>query len=67
MIRFINKELEPNNEGKEQEDKLDRESRERATDAAKARALGLDNEDLSDIDFENQLIHYDAFYDSYAI
>ena len=67
LIRFINDEPEPNDEGKDREERLDRESRERASDAAKARALGLDNPELSDIEFAKRLIHYDPFYGSYAI
>ena len=67
LIRFINEEPEPEDEGKERENRLDRESREKSMNAAKARALGLDDEDLTDIDFAKRLIHYDDFYGSYAI
>jgi len=67
LIRFAGKEPEPDDEGKEREDRIDRESHERASDAAKARALGLDNEDLSHIEFAELLVHYDDFYGSLAI
>ena len=67
LIRFIRGQAEPNDEGKEREDQRERESRERATSAAKARALGLDRPDLSDMDFAKRLIHYDDFYGSYSI
>mmetsp|Transcript_9433 Transcript_9433/g.17067 ORF Transcript_9433/g.17067 Transcript_9433/m.17067 type:complete len:124 (+) Transcript_9433:187-558(+) len=36
LIRFINEESEPEDEGKEREDRLDGERREKATNAAKA-------------------------------
>lgn len=67
LIRFINNEPEPKDEGKERDDRLDRESRERATSAAKARALGLDNINLSGMDYARRLVHWDDFYESYAI
>ncbi|KAL7543751.1 hypothetical protein ACHAXR_013443 [Thalassiosira sp. AJA248-18] len=67
LIRLVNNEPEPNYEGKECDDRLDRESREKASSAAKARALRLDDGDLSNIDFAKRLTHYDDFYASYAI
>ena len=67
LIRLANNEPEPDDEGKEREERLDRESREKASDAAKARALGLDNKDLSEMEFAKRLVHYDDFYGSYSI
>ena len=67
LIRLANGEPEPNDSGKAREERLDRESSEKATDAAKARALGLDNLNLSEVEFCERLIHYDDLYGSYAI
>jgi len=67
LIRLINDELEPNDEGRKREERLDRESHEKATSAAKARALGLDDESLSDMEFARRLMDYDDFFGSYAI
>ena len=67
LIRYINEEPEPNDEGKERDERREKESKEKATSAAKARACGLDNVDISDIEFAKRLVHYDDFYGSYAI
>mmetsp|Transcript_47128 Transcript_47128/g.98811 ORF Transcript_47128/g.98811 Transcript_47128/m.98811 type:complete len:655 (+) Transcript_47128:94-2058(+) len=66
-LGFIRNEPEPEDEGKEREERLERESREKATDAAKARALGLNKKNLSHIEFARRIIHYDDFYGSYSI
>ena len=67
LIRFINNDPEPDDEGEERKERIEKEDKERATNAAKARALGLDNENLSAIEFAKRLVHYDDFYGSYAI
>mmetsp|Transcript_4873 Transcript_4873/g.12229 ORF Transcript_4873/g.12229 Transcript_4873/m.12229 type:complete len:212 (+) Transcript_4873:1210-1845(+) len=67
LIRLANKEPEPDDGGREREERLDRESREKATSAAKARALGLDDEGLSHTEFARRLMDYDDFFGSYAI
>ena len=67
LLRLINNLPEPNDEGKVREARLKREKREKATNAAKARALGLDDESLSAMEFARRLIRYDEFYGSYAI
>ena len=62
LIRLANGEAEPDDDGKEREERLQRESSERATMAARARALGLDRQDLSNEAFAEKLLELDEFY-----
>jgi len=67
LIRLAQDEPEPNDTGQERGDRIEKESKEKASSAAKARALGLNNTNLSDNEFAERLVHYDDFYSSYTI
>jgi len=67
LIRLARDEPEPNDTGQEREDRIEKESKEKASSAAKARALGLNNTNLSDNEFAERLVHFDDFYSSYTI
>ena len=58
---------DPNDKGKERQDREDREKREKSNLAAKARALGLDNEQLSEIEFTKRLVYLDEYYELSSI
>mmetsp|Transcript_20299 Transcript_20299/g.40774 ORF Transcript_20299/g.40774 Transcript_20299/m.40774 type:complete len:174 (-) Transcript_20299:1113-1634(-) len=58
---------DPMDTGKERQDREEKEIREKASSAAKARALGLDDEELSNICIAKRLVYFDDFYESYSI
>ena len=58
-MRLANGEAEPDDEGKERDDRLKRECSEKATSTARARALRLD-QDLSKEAFDEKLLDFDG-------
>ncbi len=60
-------EPDPRDTGKERQDREDKEVKEKASSAAKARALGLDDADLSVDSIAKRLVYFDDFYESYSI